>query len=343
MWRSMLKNRRITGINRLITNRQEKITVLVQAKTHNWFIDFKANGVVTVYCENMGALIGSFEELDTMFKTAIHPVIQSINENLESTGFSIPLYSHYFTTGPNSQVLIENLAYQCDVQLPPKTKLMDTLQCCTNLFIPMKLTAQVAELNYKRISEFKRMSPELVYLIQQIDVFAGELQQRQLVYDQVLKYFPYLDQAKLDALYIQGLEPGSDHDISPGFPTVVTIDDRRQCTVIVQGIASLNYVPLIRGYWQSLLEWSKAPDILCKTVRTATIEEAEDDDNVVTFLSTPTSESDSDSDNDSDSSTPKKNKKIGYIGTIEEQDDSESETQQQPQTAIDTSKKQKIS
>jgi hypothetical protein len=316
LWRSMLKNRRITGVNsRYVDKHQEKITLAVQFTYKDtaidWFIDFKYNGVITVYCEHMD-IAYTFDELGHMFSSVIHPILHSINENLENTGFVIPVNPAYFHTGP-----IENLTYLYKTQLTTQMHLMETLQCARNLFIPMRMNKQVAELNYKRISEFKRLSPELTYLIQQIDEFAGEANQRQLVYDMVKKYFPYLDnEAQLDALYARGIEElDKGSTVSPGFPTLVTIDDRRNCSVEISQIGSIHYMPIIQNYLNSLINLSTTPDLLCKGLKG-------DGDERVELLDSE-SDAESDSDSRSTASNTVGKRKIGYYEAADAEDEEE--------------------
>jgi hypothetical protein len=327
LWRDIDKNKKITGINKDYVKKKDKITLFIQTTDGDsdekleLFMDFKSNGVITVYNEKLQKII-SVRELEAILLKTVNPILQSINEYLNETGFNLEIHE---TIENNPHIKIENIVYKFKTNITDDMKIKEILECSQFLFLPVSIQPKHSELIYKRVSQFKRMNAKAFYVSQQIQELSGDLDIEKKIVDGLLKNFTYLSKKDATQLFRTGLEHHSKNsEIPSGFFTFFDVDERKELVIEIRSISNIIYLKLLNVYIQGLLNVSKNGEYI-----SLVCEEKEDvimDEEIIETVfesNDDSSDDDDDSDEDDDDSDDdnKKHKKIGYISDNDDEDD----------------------
>jgi hypothetical protein len=325
LWREMEKNKKITGINREYVKKGDKITLFIQTTFEGdkleLFMDFKPNGVITVYSEKMDKIV-SLDGLNALMKQTIHPIIESLNTYLNETGFKIEVHD---TIEHNPYIKIENIVYALKTHITGDMKIQEILECCHSFFLPIHIQPNHSELIYKRVSQFKRMNAKAYFVSQQIDLWSGKLDIETRVVSSLMKQFTYLTKPEAQQLFRNGLEQHDKTIEAPsGFVTLFDVNERKELTIEFRSITDVSYLSWLNTYIQGLLKMSGSTEwrsIMCNQKKE---EEGEEEDEMIEEeLYDLESDSDSDESGSDSEFDSKKKKRIGYTEQEEEEQEEE--------------------
>jgi len=334
LWREIDKNKKISGLNKeYVKKKHEKITLFIQSvfkeNKLDFFMDFKYNGVITIYSEKLETKI-SVAELNQIMVETVNPILESINVYLNETGFQLNTYS---SIENNPNIKIENIIYKFKTNITDNMKIKEVLECSSSLFLPISIETKHAELIYKRMSQFKRTNAKLFYVFQQIEQFTGDFDMENKIIKGLMKNFSYITEPEAKKLFRTGLEQyNKSNMVLPGFFTVFDINERKEMTVEIQSISHLFYLKFIKKYIIGLLKISSnmnATHMVCNKKDEDEIEEEED-----FIVEEESYEIDDEGDNErgddeDDEGEGKMKKKIGYYDDDEEQGQPQEEEEQE--------------
>jgi hypothetical protein len=334
LWNKIRKNNKISGINeQYIINKTKKITLYIHQPTEDGdvelFMDFKSNGVITIYSERLDKPL-SLNELNHFVKTIIHPILESINLYLRETGFSVEIHDDILN---NPNVMIENVLYKFTITDIADMEIKKMLNCSNLIFLPSVVKEKHSELYYRRISQFKRLNAELLFVIKRINELGGEFGMESKIVEE-LKQIYHFSQDQSVELFREGLEKYDKNlDINSGFFTTFHVNDRKELIIEIQNISNVAYLHFITKIIMGLLEISKNKDdlsILCNYSKSQIQNQNRDDDDVVIGEEFIIEDEDDheDEDDDEDNDEDEDNKKIKYIPMldIDENDENENNT-----------------
>ena len=333
--REFKRNRKISGINKLVKRIHHRITMVIPSHAElpfDLFIDFKDNGVITLYSDKITSPL-TMETLSAILLKQMQPIVKQLNDYLSVTGFFIPIYDDYLNPF-NPLIRVENVSYHLDFQFKAedakKIKWKQTVECAQSLFIPISKSNNVIETTYIRISNFKSLNAPGAFVNRRLQELTGQENINTIIIQELMQYFPEYsnpEQARrlFEAKIRENIEEPDLKNIIPGFPTFFEWTERNQFKVSVHSISSLFYLQFIRQYIHSLVfiaqpsqgtllnEFCKKPDLptIQNEVSVSRIEltqESGSDDGEESEESDESDESESD---ESESDDDSNNRKIG--------------------------------
>jgi len=126
--------------------------------------DFEENGNVSVTCEY--DKIESIENVETLIKNKVNPLIQEVNKFLEQNGYSINIFNNIY----DNNIEIKKMDYQTNVEITKQIKLDELVGCITSIFIIE--TKNLKDKNgmnmrFKRVANFNKMTSQEAFVIEQ--------------------------------------------------------------------------------------------------------------------------------------------------------------------------------
>ena len=328
LWREIKKNKKITGINREYIKHSNKITLFVQSK-YELFIDFKSNGVITVYREKLENSI-SLNDLNEILVSIVNPILESINTHLSETGFKVQIYDKIEN---NPHIKLENITYTFKTTVEDDMNIKETVECLTPLFLPLILHKKHAELIYKRVSRFEKTDIVLFYVLQQIEELQGDLRLQDKIVKGIVRNFKLSQEDALEKFREGFSQTNRQTEMPSGFSTLFHIDERKELTIEIQSISHMVYIQLLKTYIYAMLEISKNSSqlsLLCNLKKESEeLEENVEEDSNYDIIEEEEFDLDDENDDDDDDFSPKQ--KIGF--NLDD-DDSSSDEDNSPKNKV---------
>jgi len=247
--------------------------------------EFEDNGNINVYplVDFTNPILLStgknkFEEIDTILKDTVNPLIEQIKPFFEQSGLEIPL----FNSVKSSNVEIRDLKYHIVYNVTQKIKnIEDYIGCISSVFtIESNKTNQAIKMRYKRVSNFNKLDGVDAFIIEKMDqgLTVDEIKQELLtqfgdvVQDEddanelIAKISNQLEVIrganKRRALMIQ---------INPGFQTIINIDRIHSKLIVdIGGINNIYYLETIPVYIDTIVRITQ--DINSSKIESSTIQ-----------------------------------------------------------------------
>jgi hypothetical protein len=246
----------------------------VQGVPIDVFIDIEKNGNIIIRSENSGEYLQSSKtiaivsvaELKHIIMEVFNPAIKNINDIIEQSGYTIPLF-HDFR---KENIEITNLTYISTVPYQHKMSLKQDITCLSTVFdILDDDINKGAILRYKRVDNFKKMTAISAMIT---EVFKRTNNEHDVVYALMANYGKTEEEALLmvadyfsQHIRVNGQYVNKDVDIveNPGFPTIFRLlPFERKFMVEITGLNSLEYIEPIQIYLDSYLRLSQEGDTL---------------------------------------------------------------------------------
>jgi len=272
-------------INNLIrvTGKTNQLSLVIQHEVQrvpiDIFIDIEKNGNIIIRSENSGEYLQSSKtiavvsvaELKTIITDVFNPAIKNINDIIEQSGYTIPLF-HDFR---KENIEITNITYISTVPYQHKISLKQDITCLSTVFdILDDDINKGAILRYKRVDNFKKMTAISAMIT---EIFKRTNNEHDVVYALMANYGKTEEEALLmvadyfsQHIRVNGQYVNKEVDIveNPGFPTIFRLlPFERKFMVEITGLNSLEYIEPIQIYLDSYLRISQEGDTLSEQTK----------------------------------------------------------------------------
>ena len=220
------------------------------------YIDFLETGNIRVHGELNRPVLP--EELAEYIRTAVNPVIDSINEFLQKSGYKLRPFEDLHEE--NIQVL--NMRYVARMLISEElNSLQKYIKCLSSLFVIYQPNiSKDARMVFKRVENFKEMDAKTIFiqsLYQKTDnaeiIIKGIMDNFQLSNEEATKVF---------GRYLETVAQQQDSEIIdvPGFQTIIYNDQEENHIVIeVDNIVNIEYIRILHMYIDSFLRITQHP------------------------------------------------------------------------------------
>ena len=231
-----------------------------QRNGHDIYIDFESTGNMIVSGEIKTAI--SPEDLTTVLKRALNPVIETMNQFLQKSGYSLRPFDSLYG------VDIQRLKYFVKFELENELQFPKYSKCLSAIFSNY---AQIFELQstmyYKRVENFSLMDEQMMFIKSVYDTNDDISIISRAIVD---KYG--LDSNAAQNMFSRFLQNMSEYDgkilENPGFPTTMQIAPlENKVTITMDHITSMEYLPSIQLYLDSFLRITQRPKSMPITIK----------------------------------------------------------------------------
>jgi len=246
------------------TGKSKQISFYIKEAENEFIIDFEHNGNIRVKCELQS--IVSVDELNTMLKALITPIVDNINDLLEQNGYVIRQFEDIY----DSNIEIEDMKYVYIIPMnnDNKLKLTNHKGCITSIFNTTgeDNISKGAVFIYKRVENFQEMDAMSMMIR---DVYDKTESEREVIV-QLIDNFKlteeeaYTQMAKFLSQYtrIHGKFINKEVDIAetPGFMTNFHYQPfENKLRVEISNISSFFYIQPLNIYIDTILRLSLDP------------------------------------------------------------------------------------
>ena len=241
--------------------RSKSVAVYIESKTDGESLylicEFDEDGFITITSEFKNVL--SIHEIDSIFRSAVNPIIQEIKTLLEQSGYKL----NNFTSLNNENVEIKQLTYETQIAIKKALDIESYRGCISSVFINETniFKGNTISLRFKRVSNYSKFNS--------IEAFILEKSEQGLRGDQIIEAlldnFPD-DLNRKQAIEIVSkianeleIERGARKtDIkiknNPGFKTVITLEKETGIiTIITENINNINYLYTLPIYLDTIV------------------------------------------------------------------------------------------
>ena len=237
---------------------QISMAVKIPELSEDIYIDFLETGYIRVYGELNHAVLP--EELNVYISSAVNPVIDTINEFLQKSGYKLRAFEDLHKE--NIQVL--NMKYVARMLISEElNNLQKYIKCLSSLFVIYQPNiSKVAKMVFKRVENFKEMDAKTIFiqsLYQKTDnaelIIKGIMDNFQITNEEAQKVFgKYLETVAAQQ------DLGEEVIDVPGFQTVIYNDKEENHIVIeVDNIVNIEYIRVLHMYIDSFLRITQHP------------------------------------------------------------------------------------
>ena len=246
------------------TGKSKQISFYIKEADNEFIIDFEHNGNIRVKCELQS--IVSVDEVNTMLKTLITPIVDNINDLLEQNGYVIRQFEDIY----DSNIEIEDMKYVYNIPMnnDNKLKLTHHKGCITSIFNTTgeDNISKGAIFIYKRVENFQEMDAMSMMIR---DVYDKTESEREVIV-QLIDNFKlseedaYTQMARFLSQYtrIHGKFVNKEVDIAetPGFITNFHYQPfENKLRVEISNISSFAYIQPLDIYMDTILRLSLDP------------------------------------------------------------------------------------
>jgi hypothetical protein len=264
-----LKKSQIYAISKL-TGKLRQISLFIRHETTreivDLYIDFEYNGNIRIRGNLKKAI--TVNDLETIIYNAVNPLLLSINQFLERSGYSFNMFDKLLDR--NIEVL--QLEYVCKINMKKTMKLKSFLGCLINLFDindpEFDLSKQI-NMQFIRVDNYTKMNAISIMIN---DLFRKTNSQEEIVNTLMVNFALDRDAALKEVvdffnshIRIQGQYVNKSVDIAdnPGFPLTMNkspFDDK--LIVKVGKVNSVNFIEVLHIYLDTILRLTQYPDTI---------------------------------------------------------------------------------
>lgn len=220
------------------------------------YIDFLETGNIRVYGDLNRPVLP--EELNEYIRVAVNPVIDSINEFLQKSGYKLRPFEDLH----NENIQVLNMKYVARMLISEElNNLQKYIKCLSSLFVIYQPNiSKGAKMVFKRVENFKEMDAKTIFiqsLYQKTDnaeiIIRGIMDNFQLNNEEATKVF---------GRYLETVAQQQDTEVIdvPGFQTIIKNDQEENHIVIeVDNIVNIEYIRILHMYIDSFLRITQHP------------------------------------------------------------------------------------
>ena len=226
-------------------------------------VDFESTGNIRVYGELKRPILPS--ELTEIIRTSVNPIIHSINDFLNKSGYNIPEFQDIY----DDSVEVLDMKYIASIVVDNELALQKYIKCLYGIFtIYDAKISHPAKLSYKRVQNFHEMDEQTMF----IKKIYKATEDVSAMINSIKEQFQVSDNAaqKMFAEYLQNKDTISGQN--PGFPTIIRSEPLENKIIVeVANIIHVEYVRILHMYIDSLFRITQKQD--STNVPTSTINE----------------------------------------------------------------------
>jgi hypothetical protein len=215
-------------------------------------VDFESNGNIRVYGELKRPILPS--ELTEIIRTSVNPIIHSINDFLNKSGYDIREFHDIY----DDSVEVLDMKYIASITVDNEVSLQKYIKCLYGIFTIYDANiSHPAKLSYKRVQNFHEMDEQTLF-IKQIYKATEDVS---AMINSIKEQFQVSDNAaqKMFADYLQNKDAISGQN--PGFPTIIRSEPLENKIIVeVANIIHIEYVRILHMYIDSLFRITQNPD-----------------------------------------------------------------------------------
>ena len=224
-------------------------------KNNQIICEFEENGNIGIYCE-FGDELMTKEQVESLIKETINPIITEVKNYLEQSGYNIRLFESF--TGENVEV--RRMNYECALEITKAIKIDKIQGCLSSIFIVESNNFKKGiDMRLKRVANFNKTTS--------IEAFVIEKRNQQITGIELLnELIKNYDMSEGDARDLlakianelqveKGVKKNAiEIKINPGFKTTVKLDaEKGEITINVENINDIAYLDTIPIYLDTFI------------------------------------------------------------------------------------------
>ena len=237
--------------------------------------EFENNGNVTIRVEQFNKALTP-AEVDALFAQEINPVIETIQEYLAQSGYTI----NKFVSIDAKNVEIANIDYVLHASLEKPLVLKNILGCASSVFnVISDNIAQEITMRFKRVANYNEMDSQEALIVDMSDPHLGfsdnDIMQKLQVNFRMSEDAARTKYAEVrrEQQLLQGINRKIKTKKNPGFLTTITRNPLNKLlhTITVKGINHINYIDTLHVYIAALLYFTQHKEFknICKSEKIA--------------------------------------------------------------------------
>ena len=237
--------------------RNKCVAVYIESDEHSLICEFDEEGYITFYSEFKAVI--SIDEINTILKKSINPVIQEIKIVLEQSGYKL----NNFENLHDENVEIKQLTYETQIVIKKALNIEAFKGCISSVFINEtdKFKGKTINLRFKRVSNYSKFTSQEAFILEK----SAQGLRGQEIIEALLENFPE-DLEKKDAVEMVmrianelEVEHGvrkSDIKIknNPGFKTTIVLQPETGIiTITTENINNICYLYTLPIYLDTMV------------------------------------------------------------------------------------------
>ena len=232
----------------------------IQKRNIELFVELDSRGKINIKTDNYASL--SYQKWNYILKFALNPMIREINNFLNQSGYSLPLF---IDLNNNSNVEFENMKYNANIRINKSFSLLENIPCITQLFDVVNgsiLKGEEISMRFKRVELYQKMDAQNLLITQILQ----HTQNYQEVIEQLMKNDNKLThESALLLLYNYNSEQKQVHGKiilqKPGFPVTMKYHYMdKSLHITMQEIVNIQYLEVMETYIDSILRITQRPE-----------------------------------------------------------------------------------
>jgi hypothetical protein len=247
----MLSENTIMQLSRKIGKRHQ-ISLMNVGTTDHVYMDFEPSGNIRIYGECKTPKLPS--ELSEMIQVSVNPLLQSVNDFLQKSGYSIPLFRNLY----DQDIEVVDMKYRASMVIDSEVSLQKYIKCLHGLFIIYESNiSKIAKLVYKRVENFHEMDAQHLFIK---DLYKNTDDVATILQSIMEKFQTNQDNAqKMLGEYLKNKDEYIEDN--PGFQTIIRNEPLENKIIIeVDNISHIGYIQFIHMYVDSFLRITQHKD-----------------------------------------------------------------------------------
>ena len=250
---------------KLIKNiaRNKAVAVYIESGEQTLVCEFDEEGYITIYSEFKSVV--SVDELNSIFKESINPIIQEIKSVLEQSGYKL----NNFESLHDENIEIKQLTYETQIIIKKSLNIEAYKGCVSSVFINEtdKFKGKIINLRFKRVSNYSKFTSQEAFILEK----SAQGLRGQEIIEALLENFPE-DLERKDAVEMVmrvanelEVEHGvrkSDIKIknNPGFKTTIILQPETGIiTITTENINNIGYLYTLPIYLDTIVRLTQDP------------------------------------------------------------------------------------
>jgi hypothetical protein len=258
------KNKIISISNENKKQNQITLMIFLSEKNTSLFMDIEENGNIRIRSELNNAI--SEEELVTIIKKTVNPILQDINNFLEKSGYEMKGFNNI--TDENVEII--NINYKCLINVSKPVLFKKIVGCLTVLFDITNMDMDLSKgllFNYTRVDNYQKMNAISAVIT---EIFKNTNNKDEIIDALVINFGLSKEEAlqKIidyfnDHTRIQGKYVNKQLDIvdNPGFPvSIFKTPFDNKLLIRINRINSIEFIDLLNIYFDTIIRIFESPE-----------------------------------------------------------------------------------
>jgi hypothetical protein len=224
-------------------------------KKINIYINIENNGSIRVYGELKKPVLK--EELNVIIENSVNPVIKSMNDFLQQSGYSISLFKNF----EDEIVEVVKMTYRSKMKIQKDINLKKYENCLSSIFhtIDSDISAG-AHLLFKRVDNYQLMDEKRILIKRIYD----ETNNLTAIINELIRTYN-MNENEAQSLVVEYFNETTDIRgkiiENPGFNTFIKTEPLENNLIIeIDNITSIDYLQILNVYIDSILRITQSPD-----------------------------------------------------------------------------------